>query len=422
MTPEGWTRLLARQVLVVVALLTGAWSHEDREFGNTTQGTITTLREADPAGIFDDLFVDSSSNSSFDPHAFALEGRQRWPEGPRMFNAPHSHNVWTDWIHVSADDITGQSKIVTKSTAVWWKHDGYMGKGTYSDNTGCEDLCHVVDSKNDADLLVSLLSPEPKVRKDQHTVHFTRESLSSTGRAEHISQFDLTMDTSPLSNIPIASMPAEFWKTMHEMPIPTLSNLKTRKLAVWAASNCGGEWDRVEYLKELSQYMHIDFPGSCLNNAEDSLSRAKYTSNAQMYVDYLFVFGFHNALDNANIDEKLPLPLLGNSVNVVMQHDIGYYFAPGNHSFVDASRFKSPKELAAYLLYLQDHLDEYLTYFDYRHNETKPTRVLDAIQNVSIYQKGNLCRLCACVSDPKCLQKRNVTQRGYGNTAPSQQA
>jgi hypothetical protein len=363
--------------------------------------------------------VDSSSNSSFDPHAFALEGRHRWPEGPRMFNAPHRTPVWTDWIHVSADDITGRSKIVTKSTAVWWKRT--RGE-TYDDNTGCEDLCHVVESKNDADLLVSLLSPEPKVRKDQHTVHFTRESVMYKDGGQHISQFDLTMDMSPLSNIPIVPMPADFWKTMHEMPIPTLSNLKTRKLAVWAASNCGGEWDRVGYLKELSQYMHIDFPGRCLHNTKDSLSRAKYTNNAQMYADYLFVFGFHNALDNANIDEKLFLPFQGNSVNVVMQHDIGYYFAPGNHSFVDASRFKSPKELAAYLLYLQDHLDEYLTYFDYRHNETKPTRVLDAIQNVSIYQKGNLCRLCACVSDPKCLQKRKVTQRGYENTASSQQA
>ena len=53
-----------------------------------------------------------------------------------MFNAPHRTPVWTDWIHVSADDITGRSKIVTKSTAVWWKHTSYMGgeTETYDDN------------------------------------------------------------------------------------------------------------------------------------------------------------------------------------------------------------------------------------------------------------------------------------------------
>ena len=278
----------------------------------------------------------------------------------------------------------------------------------------------MVSNKADADMLLSTKSPEPKAREGQYTVHFSRESLQFQDFGAKISEFDLTMDLSPLSNIPVTSVPPQFWKTMHDMPTPTLASLRTRKLAVWYAQNCDDtEWQRTAYLEELSHHMEIDFPGRCLHNTEPASARSQFRRNADVYQNYLFVFGFHNGVTNDNIDEKFFQPFLGNSLNVVMAHDIAYHFAPGNHSFVDASRFKSPKELAAYLLHLRHHLDEYLTYFEYRKEEHTQPPVLAAIHETSIYQKGNLCRVCACMSDPKCLRKRNVTTCGYGDYTPN---
>ena len=149
------------------------------------------------------------------------------------------------------------------------------------------------------------------------------------------------------------------------------------------------------------------------------IPRSKYgQKNIEEYSKYLFVFGFHNALDNTNIDEKLFWPYQANSLNVVMANDIAYYFAPGKNSFMDASRYASPKELAEHLLYLQENPDEYLKYFEYRKETTQP-KVLAAIQETSISQKGNLCRLCACVRDEHCRAKKNVSQSGYEVYSPN---
>ena len=328
---------------------------------------------------------------------------------PRLYSP--QKNIDNDQLDIKIQDITGRSKNVPKPTAVFWQRDAFTDPSVYEDVSGCEKNCRVVSNVKEADILISTHSPVTKVKNSQMTIHFSRESLKTHGK--NIAQFDLTMDMSPLSNIPITSIPSNFWQTMHDMSVPTKDNIKKRKLAVWYGSNCDNtQWPRTKYLQKLSQYMNIDFPGKCLHNTDSTKSRSDFKTNADIYKKYLFVFGFHNALDNRNIDEKMFHAFMGNSVNVVMAHDIAYSFAPGKNSFVDASRFASPKELAEYLLYLQAHPDEYLKFFEYRKETTQP-KVLAAIQETSIYQKGNLCRVCACVADKHCRAKRTVSQRGY---------
>ena len=328
---------------------------------------------------------------------------------PRLYSP--QKNIINDQLDIKMQYITGRSKIVSKPTTVFWQRDAFTDPSVYEDVSGCEKNCRVVSNVKEADILISTGSPVIKVKTSQLTVHFSRESLKYNGK--NIAQFDLTMDMSPLSNIPITSIPSKFWQTMHDMPIPTKDNIKKRKLAVWYGSNCDNtEWSRTKYLQELSQYMNIDFPGKCLHNTVSPKSRSQYATNPDIYNNYLFVFGFHNALDNRNIDEKMFHAFLGNSVNVVMANDIAYSFTPGNNSFVDASRFASPKELAEYLLYLQAHPEEYLKFFEYRKETTQP-KVLAIIQETSIYQKGNICRVCACFTDEHCRTKRKVSQSGY---------
>ncbi len=321
-------------------------------------------------------------------------------------------NIVTYQLNIKPRDITGRSKVVKQQTSVYFDTKDFRPKAVsfYFDTTGCETKCRFASSAKEADILVSKTTPLKKYSDAQITIHFSREGFSNEGK--NIAQFDMTMDMSPLSNIPMTSIPSNFWQRMHDMPIPTEKSLETRKLAVWFGSNCGNtQWPRTQYLRDLSKYMRIDFPGKCLHNTDLKSPRSNYESNWKIYNDYLFVFGFHNALDNRKITEKMFQPFLGNSLNVAMANDIAYFFAPGKNSFVDASRYASPKELAEYLLYLQKHPDEYLKYFEYR-KEKRPSKVLAAIQETSIYNEGNLCRVCSCVSTD-CRAKKKVTSAGY---------
>ena len=352
-----------------------------------------------------------------------------------QYKVPHSHanmteegrldklvlhpSYFNEWVDL--DIITGRSKRVTRPTKIHWRYDAQWptrAHNKYLSTWGCQTNCKLTDNKDDADVLISSMLPSTKINSRQLTLSFSHEPMSyHQNRGAHMERFDLTMDLSPLSNIPHTNVPLNFWQRVHALPVPTLKQLERRKLAVWYASNCHEtDWPRTMYVQELAQYMPIDLPGRCLHNVEGS-SRASFESNSNLYSDYLFVIGFHNGLDNRNVDEKFFQAFLGNSVNVVMANDIVYYFAPGSHSFIDASRFASPRALASRLLYLRDNPGQYLQYFAYRtrqqvHDSTPPFQA--ALEETSFYNlSGTLCRVCACVEDPMCLRRRHMTPRGY---------
>lgn len=405
---------LVEKVIAVIFFIVlrhrfGSWCHWDsleissKKIGNVVQTSQYNFTNNNTAKAFNNDYESYLSQMQLNVVLGAGYVRRY-----RYFNQSETNN---DFINIIASNITGRSKNVTSMTKVWWKRDAFTDPKTYEENTGCKPTCSITTEKTDADILISTLKPESKTKLGQLTVHFSRESLPTHGA--HIGEFDMTMDMSPLSNIPITSVPNRFWGMLHSMPIPSVVEVSRRKLAVWYGSNCRNtQWDRTGYLKKLSTYIEIDFPGKCLHNTDTKAVRAAYASNEKLYNDYMFVFGFHNSLDNRNIDEKMFQAFAGNAVNVVMANDIAYYFSPGKHSFIDASRFKTHKDLAEYLKHLQQNPRKYLEYFEYR-KQDKPPKVLEAIQETSIYQKGNLCRVCACIWNRDCRRKRTVTQKGY---------
>ena len=206
--------------------------------------------------------------------------------------------------------FTGLSKTIPAGNIVkiYWKRDAFTDPKRYENMRGCEKQCHVVLSPDNADFLISTRMPMTKSQPNQKTVHFSREALYHHGAS--IDKFDMTMDLGPFSNIPIMSVPANFWKTMHTMVPPAIKSLQKRKLAVWVARNCHDtSWGRTEYMKRLSALMPIDFPGKCNHNIDPSKagfgSRAQYGRNSASYGNYLFVFALHNALDNRNLGKML---------------------------------------------------------------------------------------------------------------------
>jgi len=310
--------------------------------------------------------------------------------------------------------FTGRSKHVPNKVKMYWLRDAHTNAKLYEDITGCEQTCESTKDPEAAELLISTTSPMKKLRPTQKTVHFSRESFGMHG--SQIDKFDLTADMSPESNIPVLSVPADFWETMHKMPVPTLAQVKKRKLAIFMYSNCNAEWDRAGWVRELMKYMHVDCPGNCLRNMPPIAPRAKFDDNSKIYSNYLFVFSFHNAIDTRNFDEKPFYPFLGNTVPIVMADEMFKTMSPGPNSYINATAWKTKKELADHLLYLQKNPEEYLKLFAYR-SEPKSPELLSIIQPATVFQKGNGCRFCGCISDWQCMTKRNVNPRtGYGPT------
>jgi hypothetical protein len=249
--------------------------------------------------------------------------------------------------------------------------------------------------------------------------------------------------------------PVDFWKRTKSLPIPTILEIEKRRLAIWLASNCcRTTWDRQGYIIEVNnslkklqplELVPIDFPGICLNNtppaakelpqdysealikgcsegegpmkcSERDLSIANKMK--RVYGSYLFVFSAVNNIENTNLDEKFYEPFLSNSVPVVLAPSAARLAAlhrPNQHeSYIDASQFDSPEALAKHLLWLQANPEEYQKYFDYRKGDpTEAPKSLQAIEETGVFQPGTLCRLCSCLCDSKCMEKRKVGKCGY---------
>ena len=328
--------------------------------------------------------------------------------------------------------LSGLSKVVKsegKPVKVYWKRDGHTNPPFYESMKGCETKCIVTSSAKDADFLLSTKRPMKKVNSRQKTVWFSREALYHVG--EHVQEFDLTMDFGPFSNIPVLCIPPNFYKTMLNMPVPSLENVKKRKLAVWVARNCGPagsspwrpSWGRAEYVRTMMKYMDIDCPGRCNNNIAAAAAgfggRNSYTGNMKGYSNYMFVFSLHNTLDNINVDEKFYHPYQANSVPVVVGPDTVYSFQPGDHSFVDATVYNTPRDLAEKLMWYKEHPKEYLeTFFSYRKKlpNASMERLHQEFEQAGAGQVkgvGDGCRICACKANPDCMRKRNVSKCGY---------
>lgn len=289
------------------------------------------------------------------------------------------------------------------------------------DNAECADVCIVVDDPARADFLVSEQRPAAKVRPTQRTVRMSVEALDV---ALDPAAFDLQMDISASSNVPLLLSPLNFYARARALPPPTAQDIGRRKLAAWFSSNCHRTtWDRYGYAEALKHELGEDFHagGFCLRDeaVDDGGATARELDTidgerAQLALlsNYMFVFAFVNAREDDNVDEKFFLPFLANTVPVAVQGSAARRLAPGGPgSYVDATQYESPAVLARHLRWLRDHPREYLRFFDYR---KAPPRSEEALLDAaSVYAPSTLCRLCACRCDTACLARREVSRCGY---------
>uniref|UniRef100_A0A3P9Q1P0 Fucosyltransferase n=1 Tax=Poecilia reticulata TaxID=8081 RepID=A0A3P9Q1P0_POERE len=133
------------------------------------------------------------------------------------------------------------------------------------------------------------------------------------------------------------------------------------KLVCWIVSNWSPDFTRSKYYDELKNHIKIQTYGRAF---QKSLSKNDYLNTMSSCKFYL---SFENSVHKDYITEKLYIPLSVGTVPVVLGTTRENYenFVPRD-AFIHVDDFKSPKELADYLLLLDKNQELYLEYFRWR--------------------------------------------------------
>ena len=132
-------------------------------------------------------------------------------------------------------------------------------------------------------------------------------------------------------------------------------------------------------------------------------SRSKYHDPGcygMLNSTYLFYLSFENSLCQDYVTEKL-FKILEMDVVPVVRGGIGQEYsriAKGNRWYIDSNEFNSPKALALYLLYLKEHTEKYVEYFNNKNTFKVTTRYSLATTQ--------WCQLCAKIND--CTEPEKI--------------
>lgn len=193
---------------------------------------------------------------------------------------------------------------------------------------------------------------------------------------------DIQIDHHPSSDVlwsEACDLPVKKWET------EPAANASQRNGIALFTSNCAARW-RSDYLVELMKHVHIDSYGRCWHNVDAPVSRNSANAAAlfqNLASKYRMVVTFENTIEDDYITEKIGFVYNAGAIPVYWGPPQIYSWVPGNHSFIDASKFKSPEDLATYLRRV-DEDDELFRYHTSNFDITKT--------------KESICKWCPQVS------------------------
>ncbi|KRY89360.1 CDK5 regulatory subunit-associated protein 1 [Trichinella pseudospiralis] len=169
------------------------------------------------------------------------------------------------------------------------------------------------------------------------------------------------------------------------------------RLAFWIASKCSSHSGREWLVHRLAQYVPIDTYGAC---GTLPLARAAFDHDRQRSLAKLYKFRivFENTVCRNYMTERFFEALIDGSVPVVLRRADYESIAP-EHSFIAADDFRSAKQLADYLNYLDKNSEQYAKYFHW-------TR-LYSVELV----RSCVCKLCLAIKE-----KSGTRTRDFNNT------
>ncbi|XP_059167210.1 alpha-(1,3)-fucosyltransferase C-like [Physella acuta] len=169
---------------------------------------------------------------------------------------------------------------------------------------------------------------------------------------------------------------------------------KKTKTAAWIVSNCGGQSNRLAYVKEMQKYIDIDIYGRC-GNKSSCRRGGPSDCMAQELTNYSFYLSFESAMCTDYITEKAFKMYIDNNYIVpVVRGLVDYDQVLPKGSFIDAAKFQSPKDLALFLKSLRT---DYVRYSEY-------LRIKEGYRNY--WTEGVFCGTCKGVVNESLRPKR----------------
>ena len=171
--------------------------------------------------------------------------------------------------------------------------------------------------------------------------------------------FNLTATFTQDSDIPIDTVYGlkncvrnkQKWKSLqnHNFAVKKRSDV----IITWFVSHCGTQSKRYEYVQELQKHIKVDIYGKC----GDHICKSRKSCDQQLLHgngSYKFYLSFENSFCDEYVTEKLLRTLDLDVVPIVMGLANYSKILPPD-SFIDVRDFKSPRDLAHYLLHLNRH-------------------------------------------------------------------
>lgn len=192
-----------------------------------------------------------------------------------------------------------------------------------------------------------------------------------------ISLFNHTATFSRHSDVPLTLQYVRSMKSItdgHYVVDTEVKNILLKNLApvLYIQSDCDTPLDRDKYVESLMEHVSIDSYGKCLHNKNlpDSLSNAMETINSEEFLhfvaQYKFTIAFENAVCDDYITEKLWRPLSVGSIPIYMGSPSIQDWLPNPNSAILAENFSSPRELAAFILELNEDDDKYSSFLSHK--------------------------------------------------------
>ena len=165
-----------------------------------------------------------------------------------------------------------------------------------------------------------------------------------------------------------------------------------RKGIVLLLSDCAFKW-RTDFIGELMKHIHIDSYGRCFNNAQYHSAKGRYEEGMEIASKYRMFLQIENTITKDYITEKLTVAYGSGAIPVYWGTPEVYNWVPGNHTFIDISKYSNAEKLAEYLKSIDedDNLFNYHTSnFDWEKTETMKKKTCS--------QKSYNCKLCEVVT------------------------
>ncbi|KAK6989810.1 alpha-(1 3)-fucosyltransferase 6 [Biomphalaria glabrata] len=311
-------------------------------------------------------------------------------------------------------DVASMSRDITdKKIILWWQHKYGQGPITgLNPLRACPDFPCVVTSerkytKNSSALLVNSQfvnneRPPPK-RSEQVFVHYQIEAPSHYWLYGYF--FDPSKGWNDIFNWTMSYRMDADIVTYHGIvrrrrvePPKNYQEILSRKKRVvaWMVSSCNAYSRRQDYVKELQKYVPVDIYGNC---GPFKCSRNKDKDCLQDFsLKYKFYLAFENRFCKDYITEKLFKYLDSDMIIIARGYNTYSRLLP-SEIFLNTANFKSPKELADRILYLNSHDQEYVQmlkekdkyfsiYEDYPLIHTSPMYIEHRYESVP------MCELC----------------------------